>query len=193
MIEVADQDTHHVVNVEFHDRSTYSSHHFTDHHKFTLASLGPRGIAYAAPIEGSNPSQVAYKPYAGWGRSNSGDWQVALPEGENVVAIAAGGTPTRRSYKGKNAEEGENEGAGSVVVATNKGYIRFFTGSGMQRYIWSLAEDVVGMVAGKEWVFVVHREGGTSLDGAPRFVLKRFSLTDKPNRMPESAILAHCT
>lgn len=52
-----------------------------------------------------------------------------------------------------------------MVVSTSKGFVRFFTASGIQRYIWRLGEDVVSMAAGKEAVFVVHREGGTSLDG----------------------------
>lgn len=53
-----------------------------------------------------------------------------------------------------------------VAAATNKGYIRFISGGGVQEYIMSAAGDVVSMVGGNEWIFVVHREGGTSLDGA---------------------------
>jgi chromosome transmission fidelity protein 4 len=64
---------------------------------------------------------------------------------------------------------------GSVIVATSKGYVRFFSASGIQRYLWRV-EEVVSMVAGKEGVMIVHREGGTSLDGMSFFT---FFSTDR--------------
>jgi chromosome transmission fidelity protein 4 len=59
---------------------------------------------------------------------------------------------------------------GSVIVATTKGFVRFFSASGIQRYILRI-EEVVSMVGGREGVMVVHREGGTSLDGEFSFSL----------------------
>jgi chromosome transmission fidelity protein 4 len=58
-----------------------------------------------------------------------------------------------------------------VIVATTKGYVRFFSSSGIQRYLWRVGEEVVCMTAGKEAVMLVHREGGTSLDGKLFLVL----------------------
>jgi chromosome transmission fidelity protein 4 len=54
---------------------------------------------------------------------------------------------------------------GSVIVATSKGFLRFLSSSGIQRYMWRLGEDTVSMAASQDVVLVIHREGGTSLDG----------------------------
>jgi chromosome transmission fidelity protein 4 len=193
VIEVTDQDTHQIINVEFHDKAIRRGYHFQDHFRFTMASLGlftfpirlqldfilthrigTRGAVYATPSQPStsgpsHASQITYKPYESWASSStsSSEWQVSLPDGEEAIAVAAGGLPLSASDDDTDIPGG----MGWVVAATSKGYVRFFSGAGIQRYLWNLGGDVVGLVAGAEWVFVVHREGGTSLDGSSNFFI----------------------
>lgn len=131
-------------------------------HQSYIYNLGERGALYACPEEGEHSAQIMYKPYSAWG--SSGEWDYSLPTGETVLALAAGGSSPSKSLRRKSSD-GDVEGNGNVIVATSRGYIRFFSGGGVQRYVWNLAVDVVSMTAGREWVFIVHRDGGTSLDG----------------------------
>ncbi|ORY30355.1 hypothetical protein BCR39DRAFT_529347 [Naematelia encephala] len=160
VVDVTDQESHHVVNVEFHDKSTRRGYHFQDHTKYTMASLGEQGIVYAAPAEGDSLSTVYYRPYDSW--ASQSDWSVSLLPGEDAVLVAAGGAAG-------------NDSMGSVVVATSRGFVRFLSSSGIQRYLWRLADDVVSMAASRDAVIVVHREGGTSLDGCQNL---RYTLID---------------
>ena len=81
------------------------------------------------------------------------EWQYALSAGENAVALAVGGLA-----EPSDSDELSIAGTGTVVVATDKGYLRFFTGSGIQRRVEHF-DEVVSMAASKDWLLVIHRSG----------------------------------
>lgn len=160
VVEITDMDTHHVVNVDFHDREARRAYHFQDPARFHLASVGEHGVAYASEPEDGRPATISYRAYDAW--ASQSDWQASLPEGEQAVCVAVGG----RAIDPDAMLDGAGDaGMGTVVVATNKGVLRFFTGSGLQRYLWKTGDEIVTVVASTDMLFVAHRDGGTSLDG----------------------------
>lgn len=89
------------------------------------------------------------------------DWHLNLPINESAVAVAVGGVPTSLDHGMKAAM-----GNGCCAVATSKGYLRFFTTSGIQVHLVDMGgREVVSMAMGREWLFVVHRKHSIVQDG----------------------------
>ncbi|KAJ7072346.1 hypothetical protein C8F01DRAFT_1205930 [Mycena amicta] len=149
---------HCIIDVKFFDESKRSRIHFTDDLGYNLGYLGDRGVLFAR----RRPPKVLFKPYLD-GNSLS-EWTYTPHSSAHVLGIAAGSLPPPGSTK--NTRDSDLDGFGNVVVATVDGGLTFLSGTGRERRILGLGGDFVSMVAGHEWVFVVHRAGSTTIDGS---------------------------
>ncbi|OAD02706.1 hypothetical protein MUCCIDRAFT_143564, partial [Mucor lusitanicus CBS 277.49] len=129
------EDGHSIINVEFHDQSEYRNFHFTDVLNFTMGAISSAGTVYAEEETTQINSTLYFRP------NNSGserDWTHHMLPGEDVVSIAINRV--------------------SVIATTSLGYVRIFSISGVQRYIFSL-ENVVSVTAMTDLALLVYSAG----------------------------------
>ncbi|PWN44244.1 WD40 repeat-like protein, partial [Ceraceosorus guamensis] len=157
-----DQGDHQTIAFESSDAGSRRNWRFADHFGYNMASLGGSGalFAYEDDAESGHPSSIFFKPFEASGARTTlaTEWTVNLPRGEEAVAIAMAGKAPRPNADSRAADAMT---ISSAIVATSAGYLRFFSASGFQRYLWALGSPVVSMAAGTHSAMIVHR-GATS-------------------------------
>ncbi|KAJ7647353.1 hypothetical protein FB45DRAFT_1100523 [Roridomyces roridus] len=128
-----------IYDVKFWDGSVRGNVHIAEDFEYNLADLGERGALFACKAHEGEPGHVLYKLY---GNASPPQWKYPLRRNCSVLGIAAGGLPP--SGNTRNLYDGDLD----------------------ERRIMGLGGDFVSMVAGHEWVFVVHRAGSTTIDGS---------------------------
>ncbi|KAF9990738.1 hypothetical protein BGZ75_000124 [Mortierella antarctica] len=136
LITSVNHGTHATVSVEFHDKVAHRGYHFTDNSHYSMACLGISGALFAAVSVDDNPSTVFFKTYDSW--ATKSEWQVYLPVGEEVTAIAL------------NAE--------SAIVTTSRGHVRVFSQSGIQTGLFSVG-SVIAAAGRDDMVLLVYHLG----------------------------------
>ncbi|KAF9996747.1 hypothetical protein BGZ65_007672, partial [Modicella reniformis] len=108
LITSVNHGTHATISVEFHDKVAYRGFHFLDNFHYSMACLGMTGTLFAAVASDGNPSTVFYKTYDSW--ATKSEWQVYLPEGEDVTGSQNLG------YSIYNVETGQRIQQGTMPV-----------------------------------------------------------------------------
>ncbi|XP_046384284.1 WD repeat and HMG-box DNA-binding protein 1 [Ischnura elegans] len=130
------------IDVEFHDSSIHHPLHIPNYLKHTMAALTKEALLLACEMDDETPSKLVCVLMNSW--DGSKEWNMDMPEGEEVVAVGAG--------------------AGWAAVATNSYSLRFFTIGGCQREVMSIPGQVV-CLTGHEHFLVVVFHGGIGVDG----------------------------
>lgn len=115
---------------------------------------GDLGSIFSSPATSTSPCLLHYKPYISWTTPHA--WTYALPDGEAAVALAITAPPSTAHLSSALGDDAD--ASGTIVVGTSNGYLRFLTGSGIQKYLWQLGGEIVAMASGKELLIVLHRE-----------------------------------
>jgi len=85
---------------------------------------------------------------------------MSLLAGEQVTALALGGGALATDSLAFDDPTVGLGGSGTVLVATSRGFVRFISGAGLQKYVWNVGEEVVAVAAARDWAVIVHRASG---------------------------------
>ena len=126
------------VEFQFHDTSRLGRiPTIADYNGYTMGVIGEKGCALASPMKDSETESMLYfRCYESW--SNDSEWQISMPAGEDILAIATGSS--------------------WVAAVTSKRYLRIYSLGGAQKQIISLEGDAVTITGSDDSLAVVWHE-----------------------------------
>ncbi|TKA75409.1 hypothetical protein B0A55_05787 [Friedmanniomyces simplex] len=144
------QDTHHTVTVEFHDRQEHRDFHFTDPYKYDKASLNEKGTLFSCrpSTQTQQRAVLYYRPHETW--TSRTDWRTQLPAGEEVTSMSLSES--------------------CIVATTSKGYVRIYTLFGLPLKIYrQKSMPAVTCASWRDYVMTIGN-GPVGGDGIPRML-----------------------
>ncbi|GAC92480.1 hypothetical protein PHSY_000033 [Pseudozyma hubeiensis SY62] len=165
-VVAVEQESHQTISFESFDTSARRNFRFSDMNNISMADLAKQGILFAAKQTTEQSSSVFFKPFVAASNNLSSEWTFNLDQGEDVEAVALGGSGLRTvTEDGWEDQDAGRSGVGVAVVATSKGYLRFLSASGMQLYLWAIGHPVVTLAVGARTALVVYRRTGLPSGG----------------------------
>ncbi|CAH1756601.1 10090_t:CDS:10, partial [Entrophospora sp. SA101] len=129
-------DSYSMINVEFHNKTQNRGYNLHDDFNYSMACLNFQGALFAVGSSKDSPSVLFFKSQNTWAIKN--EWMTTFPKDEVIIGIALSSL--------------------AIIVATSKNFIRLFTLSGVQLYIFAL-DSVVCMDAYQEFALIVYHLG----------------------------------
>jgi chromosome transmission fidelity protein 4 len=133
-------DTYHLVFIEYSDSTKHRPVRLRDHYHFQMAALGEHGAIFASKestVAGvKQPSTIFYQPMDSWAPS---DWTLSLPYGEEATCVAVGST--------------------WCAVSTTANNLRVYSYGGVQKALLSLEGEVVNLCAQNDRLAITYHRG----------------------------------
>lgn len=133
------------IEIEFHDVSKYKHDKFTDHFNSTMGALGDYGAIFANKSDGTTlPSSLVYKQFNSW--TSNKQLRIKMEFGEEIECVAVG----------------KDFFAAATKTERLQYYIRLYSSSGIQRFIFSMPSQVVTMCGYQNYLVAVYYDSPNS-------------------------------
>ncbi|XP_065193079.1 WD repeat and HMG-box DNA-binding protein 1-like [Sycon ciliatum] len=126
-----------MLDVEFHDTSTYHAMHISNTSDYDLAALSEEAVAFACSASGEGKNKLECRHFSAW--DGAKEWSTVMNKKESIQNLTVGSS--------------------FVAVATSRQLLRVWTLSGVQSFMATLPGTVVTMAAHRDLLAVAYHHG----------------------------------